>query len=606
MLQSENSYKYLVAALIIILFIPLLISPPVNNLSWDVFGYYLYLPAKFIHHDIALQDKAWLDALIAKYQPTATLYQAVKIENGNWIMKYSMGLAIAYAPFFFIANAIAEPLGYPADGLSLPYQYCLTIGSLIYAAIGLVFLGKILRMFFSNRLTMLLLIVVFFGTNYLQMTAFGGALLSHTYLFTFYAVLVYYTIQWHKQPKLKYAAAIGICIGFMTLMRPTEIICALIPLLWNIKDKASLIVKINLVKQYWWHIAAIAVLVVIMGLPQLYYWKRFTGHYFFYSYTNPGEGLDFLSPHTINFLFSFRKGWFIYTPIMLFAMVGFYFLYKYKREIFYPFLVFFLLDVYLISSWTNWWYAGGSYSSRSILPAYVLLILPLGYFVQWVKSLNRNARIIMGVLCGFLIILNLFQTWQFQKGIISKERMTRAYYFATFGKTSVSAEDEKLLLVDRSVDEYEYLMDEENYTKKILYQNHFEDTVPTNNIMQNVLVMNDQLQYSPGINIKFKDLTTHDHAWLRTSIKVFLPDSFADAQPILVVTFHHKDQGYKYATREIAKDKIKLGAWNDITMDYITPEVRSGEDNVKVYLWYTGKQPIFVDDLVIELFEPKN
>ena len=46
-----------------------------HALTWDVFGYYLYLPATFIHDDPGLKDRAWLDEVMAKYDPSATLYQ---------------------------------------------------------------------------------------------------------------------------------------------------------------------------------------------------------------------------------------------------------------------------------------------------------------------------------------------------------------------------------------------------------------------------------------------------------------------------------------------------------------------------------------------------
>jgi hypothetical protein len=47
------------------------------------------------------------------------------------------------------------------------------------------------------------------------------------------------------------------------------------------------------------------------------------------------------------------------------------------------------------------------------------------------------------------------------------------------------------------------------------------------------------------------------------------------------------------------------GQWNRITMDYITPEVRAGRDNLSVYAWYQGKEPVYVDDLQVEVFEKK-
>ena len=45
---------------------------PINALSWDVFGYYLYLPATFIYHDLGLKDVSIIHEIIEKYNNTAT------------------------------------------------------------------------------------------------------------------------------------------------------------------------------------------------------------------------------------------------------------------------------------------------------------------------------------------------------------------------------------------------------------------------------------------------------------------------------------------------------------------------------------------------------
>ncbi len=39
--------------------------------------------------------------------------------------------------------------------------------------------------------------------------------------------------------------------------------------------------------------------------------------------------------------------------------------------------------------------------------------------------------------------------------------------------------------------------------------------------------------------------------------------------------------------------------------DYITPEVRAPEDNLKVYIWNQHGGTHRVDDLCVELFEPE-
>ena len=429
--------------------------------------------------------------------------------------------------------------------------------------------------------------------------------MEHYFLFTFYAILTYYTIKWYNEQKLKYAIIVGLSIGLITLIRPSEIVCALIPLLWYSKKQNFYKGKFKLFKTHLSHlITSITCIFIVLSL-QFLYWKSITGQYLFYTYTNAGEGLDFLSPHTFNFLFSFRKGWFIYTPIMIFSFIGLYYLYKKNRPIFFAISAFIIVDIYIISSWTTWWYAGGSYSSRSLVPAYVLLAIPLGYFIEKVKSASILSKFIFISIGLFLIILNLFQTWQFENNIISTKRMTMEYYFAIFGKTKVSENDKKLLLVKRSVETYEHFNNEKDYDRKILYQNYFEDKIDTTTNTNGVFIMDEDNMFSPGIDIKYKDITDHDHAWIRASARVFIPDKYDEEPPLLVVSFHYKNKTYKYRTKGIKKEETKYNEWNEIKIDYLTPEVRTKEDNLKVYFWHRGKKKVLLDNLVIHAYEPK-
>lgn len=76
-----------------------------NNMDWDVFGYYLYLPAWIIHDDIDLDRKSeWVDPLIEKYQLTSDFYQAYQAPSGKYVFKYTMGLAFLYSSFFVTAD----------------------------------------------------------------------------------------------------------------------------------------------------------------------------------------------------------------------------------------------------------------------------------------------------------------------------------------------------------------------------------------------------------------------------------------------------------------------------------------------------------------------
>ena len=113
-IHKQGKITVLFTALVLLLL--KVIYPEPNVLSWDVFGYYLYLPAKFIYHDPYLLNQDWLNQIVAQYESTATLYQINQHpETGNWIIKYSMGMSFLYAPFFFIAHWLAPIFNYKQD-----------------------------------------------------------------------------------------------------------------------------------------------------------------------------------------------------------------------------------------------------------------------------------------------------------------------------------------------------------------------------------------------------------------------------------------------------------------------------------------------------------
>ncbi len=605
---SLTTLLFLFTILVLLRFI----YPPTNVLSWDVFGYYLYLPSKFIYHDLGLSDQTWLNKLIVHYNSTATLYQAYIGPTGKWVMKYSMGMAVLYMPFFFVSHYLAPVFGYPADGLSLPYQYGIAIGALIYTFVGLVFFRKILLNYFSDKTTMLIILLTVLGTNYLNQASIGN-LSTHNFLFSFVAALVWFTIKWHEKQKLLFMLLIGLLSGVITLVRPNEGVCIIIPLLWGICNKETLIKKLQmLAKNKVQVIVAILAFVVVL-LPQMYYWKKYTGSYIFYSYLNPGEGLDLLSPHISNFLLSFRKGWFVYTPIVLFSLIGFINLYKKQREFFFPILIYSLVSLYLISSWTCWWYATGCYSQRAIISLYVVLAIPLGYFLERLKVRKSYIKFGVFILMFFFVGLNCFQFWQFHKDILKHDGMTEKYYLAIFGKTKMPVNASEMLLVNRSVTGIENLTNPEKYFKKILGVYDFSQIPiePNGRYCKDpsdtsiyCLVMDSSFCYSPGPIIKYKNITGEYYAWIRAKVEYKYSENYKDENALLIVTFDHKGGAYKYFAGEMnCKDSLKT-IWVTKTFDYQTPEVRDVNDELKVYVWHRGKKAVYIKNIIVEVYEP--
>ncbi len=293
------------------------------TLSWDVSGYYLYLPAALVYKD--LKQLKWWGAAEEKYHPGPGMGGAFQHPSGNWVMKYSMGQALQFLPWFTAAHLLAEPLGYPADGFSLPYQAAISWGSLLVALIGLWFLRRVLKMYFSDHVVAAVLVCIVFGTNYLEYASITGAM-THNWLFTLYALLIFSTIRFYQTPAFGWAAAIGLLVGWAVLTRPTEVISAVIPVLWGVGSLAALRERFLFFKN---HLLKIALAALVAGgviFLQSAYWKYATGDWFVYSYQE--QGFSWLKPHFSDVLFSARAGWLVYSPMMIFAVVGIFFLWR--------------------------------------------------------------------------------------------------------------------------------------------------------------------------------------------------------------------------------------------------------------------------------------
>lgn len=399
-------------------------KPWKNNLIVaDVVSYYGYLPAIIIHNDATLKftekDK---DFFFGKYWPEPA-------PNGGRVIKTTMGLAFLYAPFFLLGHFLAPLVDQPQDGFSPIYQITLLFSCVCYLILGFYFLRKLLLTFFSETVTALTMFSVYFGTNLLWYTTLSG-LMSHGYLFSLLVVFIYLTVKWHERTSLKWSILVGLVGGLITIIRPTMIIFILVFALYNTYNSITLKEKISFFKKEIPSLLIICACFIIPLVPQLIYWKYVTGDWLFFSYV--GERFYFNNPHLLDGLFGFRKGWFIYTPIMTFAVIGLFFLKKRAKVFLYSVSVPFLLSIFILLSWWAWWY-GGSFGQRAFIDFYGLLAVPIASFYSVLISHKKKiVKVISLILIFSLIYLNLFQTKQYHYGSIHYDSMTRDSYLTGF------------------------------------------------------------------------------------------------------------------------------------------------------------------------------
>lgn len=389
---------------------------PLKVTVWDAFGYYMYLPATLIYKDCAQLN--WLDSVDKKYSVTGgNGWQAQKVENGNYVFKYLGGVAILELPLFCIGHLIAKSFHYAADGFSPPYQYALGFGIIFYCLLALLLLRRVLLYYFNDTTTAITLLLLTLATNFIQYAAIDNGQ-SHAYIFPLYVLILYTTLHWHRKPKAHLAFFTGYIIGLATMSRPTEAIMLFIPLFWDTHTRELAKEKWAKVKQHKTHIALAAIGGLLGILPQLMYWKSVTGSLIY----DVGSKWAFLNPF-FRVLVGWEKGWFIYTPITLFFIIGMFFMRgsQFRKSV----LWFCMLNIYIIIAWFDWRY-GGSYSTRALVQSYPVFALPLGAFIEKINT--QKWRWAVYTLFIYLLGVNLFQVVQYNKTILHFNDMNRKYY----------------------------------------------------------------------------------------------------------------------------------------------------------------------------------
>jgi hypothetical protein len=565
-------------------------------ICWDVYGYYLYLPSLFYDELGKLNN---YDYIHSTYHPGSdTKDQAfIQPNTGKYVMNYPCGQAIIELPAFSIGHLWAKAAGYKADGFTLPYQLSLTFWCVFVACLGLGAMRRLLLRYFDDWIVAVVLIVLCLATNFYNFVSFS--VLTHAYLFTLYAVILWLTDSFYRsdRKRMMYVVAIGLLSGLATIVRPTEIICVLIPLLWGVSSRDSLKERIGFFWENKKFAFAYCAAAFIAALPQLLYWKIYAGHWLFFSYHGDDKTFSFLHPHVLNVLFSYQKGWFTYTPVMILSILGFYQLYKNYRSVFWCIASFTMLNIYLVSSWDCWWY-GGSFSMRALIQSYALLMFPLAAFLADLLKRKYWKYLIIAILlfCTWLNLLMIYQAnGSFKYGIMEGEGTTRAYYWRIFGKTEVSLKDKKLM------DNNEEIPERLEPGLKEVYRTDLEDIPFADSAMalsgKRAFKLDGAKQFTDKLYIPVSN-NIHK-GWYRVYAKAFFPDKEWNVwdQAQFNVGFYKGDKTVKQ--KGIRVQRItEQGAWNEVYVDIKVPH--GDYDKLGVYFWNANStKAIYIDDIKV-------
>lgn len=603
MYNISNKHIFSLIALLILSFALTSYFREVSNktilIDGDGSGHYSWLPSIFIYKTLDFKDVFESEKLRKSADYQGHNYHEI---NGTTINKFPPGTALLIAPFFLLAFLISLILGHSPDGYSLIFQYSVGIAAVFWAFIGLLFLLKLLSTYKINgKLALLIVIATFAGTNLFTYTILTPAF-SHVYSFAIISALIYYTRVYFLKRQFYTLIISATLLGLVFLIRPINILIVLfLPFLASNPKTLGLGIR-NIFKNL--NIVLTIGAASIFVIPYFLINYLQTGQLLFDTYTN--EGFYWNDPQILNFLFSFRKGWFVYTPLFLLIFPAIYFNFKRNKYEVYWFLFFSFVLIYIFSSWWNWFY-GDSFGMRPMVDFTAVYIL---FITLYINSLKDRIKSISLIFILMIIGLNLIQSFQYGKGIIHPDSMNREAYFHVFLRTDSKFEGS----ISGGPEYYFGTMNEKPFNEEF---NDFEkdygnwaklwNPETANKYSGSKSVhLNKSNVYSPSLSWVIPDsLIERRNLYVKIESQIFEMEKNAaknalfimDIQDSLGKTVFYKRAKLKQVPNSTTKE------WTEASTGFKLPHLNKQHHLVKIYIWNVKKGDFLVDDLKIGFYE---
>lgn len=578
-------------------------NPPKRDyiIDSDGAGYYAYLPALFIYHDMTFrfcQDGQ--PTKINFPQANAGMFMN-RTSDGKLINKYFIGTAVLEMPFFLVAYGVAPLFGYHMNGYSFPFQLAIALAAIFYVLLGLDQMRKLLaKKELPDYIQAIVILLIFFGTN-LYHYALDEPSMSHAYSFGMVALFVN---QADNIVRGKNRWSVWWCImalALIILIRPVNgIFLFAVPFIagsWsNLKNGFAFMFR-NKVMMF-----SGGAFFALLIFFQLLVYKMGVGSWFADSYS--GEHFDLLNPSPMKVLFSWRKGWFVYTPLMLLAVAGIIFLRNNFERL--AFIAWLCIHIWFIASWQSWEY-GGCFGMRPLVETYAVMSIPLAFFIT--GTFRKWWTVLSATVLSCLLVVNLIQLYQYNLSILPYDEMTCDRYWKIFLKTdaawrfiydpgtirshTIPAEAKKVNSFTRTF---------ENDTQDQTVS--FWAISPEKPFEGKFGVKLDTGQTTAGICVQLKDAIPDSALWSRTWIriksKVFIPEY--SLHPFMGVSFRAGGKEYGWSGQRLVQNVSELNMWQDYVYDVKVPLPDGPDPQICIFLVHDDKSIAYADNMELEFW----
>ena len=390
------------AAFVKLLFFLFLLSLPLVN-PWvrgDGVGYYSYLRSALIDHDLRFENDylAGNDSFVAsRVDAQGRLIPGEYTRTGYVENHFTVGPAILWAPAVLAVHAgvlLVDHFGgrIPADGHSHPYLMALALSTASYGFLSLLLAFRIARKYFEQRWAFLATIGLWLASS-LPVYMYFNPSWSHALSAFAVALFLWYWDRTQLRRTMGQWALLGAMAGLMGNIYYPNVIVLIFPgleiihVLRGARGESALAPWRKLVPCC----ALFGAVFIVSLLPTFVTRQIIYGNPFETGY--PGiRTWNWTSPALLQVLFSSDHGMFSWTPILILATVGLFFLIKRNTLLGAGSLLTFAVYYYFIASYPDW-DGLSSFGNRffvSLTPIFILGLTALySSFSHWIGKSSR-------------------------------------------------------------------------------------------------------------------------------------------------------------------------------------------------------------------------
>ena len=338
------------------------------------------------------------------------VWTTTRTSTGHAINLMSIGPALLWLPMFLIAYAGTWTINLfgthiPLDGISLPFQLSVGLAGIAYATGGFCLCFRIAKHLSNAESAFWAVLVTWLASPAIYYSLSAPAYSHATSLFAV-ALFVDNWYRTREQTELTRYLLLGVLLGLVTLVRWQDLIIVLLPLA---ESAYGLLYKKTSFTATLQRLGVMAGVTALAFTPQILAWHAIYGELLL-----TPQGSDFMrwtDPQVLSVLFSWNHGLFSWTPGLLVAVCGFYWLGKHDAVLTFGSVLILFTAIYVNASVEDWW-GGEAFGARRFISYSVLFTIALAALMSSYEWFRLKTWVRCTALC--LILSNVLFLAQYQ------------------------------------------------------------------------------------------------------------------------------------------------------------------------------------------------